>query len=242
MVSSKRNLVFIHGFLSGREYWHKQQLLQQYAELFFVELPGYGNLAGEESCESIEAFAKAAVEQIDQNNIDHFDLIGHSMGGMIAQEVVKLAGDRVDKLILFGTGAIGDIPSRFEPIETSLAKASAESFDKDVRKAVASWFLEYEGSDDFSAALALASKASFGTYYQGLNAMKNWCNVENLAAIKQETLLLWGDKDRTYNLEQQRILLGNIPNVHFAAIPNSAHNTHLEKPSLLNAMIVDFLY
>ena len=41
------------------------------------------------------------------------------MGGMIVQEIVKISPNIVNKLILFGTGSIGDIPGRFEPIDVS---------------------------------------------------------------------------------------------------------------------------
>ncbi len=39
------------------------------------------------------------------------------MGGMIVQEITKIAGDRVNKLICFATGSIGEIPGRFETID-----------------------------------------------------------------------------------------------------------------------------
>ncbi len=41
------------------------------------------------------------------------------MGGMIVQEMVKISENRVKKLICFATGSIGDIPGRFEPMDTT---------------------------------------------------------------------------------------------------------------------------
>ena len=38
------------------------------------------------------------------------------MGGMIVQEMVKIDGARINKLICFATGSIGDIPGRFESL------------------------------------------------------------------------------------------------------------------------------
>lgn len=239
---SENSLVLVHGFLSGSDYWRKQYCLNKHANLVFIELPGYGRVADQPPCESIQAFAKSALSQIDRRNINQFDLIGHSMGGMIAQEMVNMAPARVNKLILFGTGPIGDIPGRFEPIDTSLAKANESSYQTEMQTAVASWFLNYKESEDFEDAVTLAMMASFSAYYNGLNAMKNWQNLENLSSINQETLILWGDKDRSYNLEQQRLLWTNIPDSHLSVIANSAHNTHLEKPKLFNEIVCDFLY
>ena len=44
------------------------------------------------------------------------------MGGMIVQEITKLIGDRVNKLICFATGSIGDIPGRFETMDETREK------------------------------------------------------------------------------------------------------------------------
>ena len=43
--------------------------------------------------------AKKVIEILDQKKIEKFNLIGHSMGGMIVQEITKLVGKRVNKLI-----------------------------------------------------------------------------------------------------------------------------------------------
>lgn len=44
------------------------------------------------------------------------------MGGMIVQEMAKLAGDKILKLICYGTGPRGDIPGRFESIDETREK------------------------------------------------------------------------------------------------------------------------
>jgi len=47
------------------------------------------------------------IEQIRTNSkyadLNKFNLIGHSMGGMIVQEITKIVGDRVNKLICYAT-------------------------------------------------------------------------------------------------------------------------------------------
>ena len=41
------------------------------------------------------------------------------MGGMIVQEMAKISSDKINKLICFATGSIGDIPGRFETLDAS---------------------------------------------------------------------------------------------------------------------------
>ena len=236
------NLVFIHGFLSGRDYWHKQKILSKHTNLFFVDLPGFGRASTEKTCTSIAGFAKSAQMQIDAAGIQQFHLIGHSMGGMIAQELVKQIPDRVEKLILYGTGPYGNMPGRFEPIETSIAKLNRNTLINDVENTVASWFLDRDKNHDYPTALELASIASFETFRSCLLAMNEWHNEKNLKLIQQETLVLWGDKDRSYIFDQPYKLWTDIPESSLAVISNSAHNTHLEKPELFNNTLIDFLF
>ena len=66
--------------------------------------------------------AKSVFKILDKKNIKEFHLLGHSMGGMIVQEMVKISGERINKLICFATGSIGDIPGRFESLWMSLSK------------------------------------------------------------------------------------------------------------------------
>jgi len=237
----KKSLVLIHGFLSGSDYWHKQDSLADYSNIIKVQLPGYGNRTDDSVCESIEDFARSTINQINQKTDGKFDLIGHSMGGMIAQEVTKQNPKRVNKLILYGTGPIGDVPSRFERMSVSLEKANLTSYLEDMSTAVASWFVDYKKNPDFADAEALAHGASFEAYIGGLNAMQKWNGIDNLAQIKQETLIIYGEKDRTYDLSQQRLLNENIERSKMLGIPNSAHNTHLEMPDKFNKIVRDFM-
>lgn len=241
-MSNNNNLVVVHGFLSGSDYWHKQDPLAEYTNIIKIQLPGYGNRVNEKVCASIEDFAQSVIAQVNEKTNESFDLIGHSMGGMIAQEVTKQNPDRVNKLILYGTGPIGDVPSRFERMSISLEKANPSSYLKDISTAVASWFMDYDKNPDYSEAEALAHRANFDAYLGGLHAMQKWNGIDSLKNIKQETLIVYGEEDRTYDISQQTLLNENITHSKIVGIPNSAHNTHLEKPNEFNAIVRAFLY
>ena len=71
--------------------------------------------------------------------------------------------------------------------------------------------------------------------------MKNWSGVKNLKNIKNKTLIIWGDKDRAYNLSQVKNLRNNIPDSDLKIIKDSSYNAHLEKPIEFNKCIEKFL-
>ena len=106
--------VLVHGYLGSSEMWtFQKEFFSKDYRVITPALPGFGESHNVKSLDSINKMAKEIINVLDQKKIDKFNLIGHSMGGMIVQEITKLIGDRVNKLICFATGSIGDIPGRF---------------------------------------------------------------------------------------------------------------------------------
>ena len=71
--------------------------------------------------------------------------------------------------------------------------------------------------------------------------MKNWSGYENLKNIKNQTLIIWGDKDASYNFEQVDTLKKNIPNSKLEIFKRCSRNVHLEQPQKFNETVKNFL-
>ena len=113
-VGSGIPLVLVHGFLGSSEMWRPQiNFFKENYRVIVPALPGFGKSNKVNSCKSIECMAKSILTSLDKKKIEHLYLLGHSMGGMIVQEIVKLAGEKILKLICYGTGPRGNIPGRF---------------------------------------------------------------------------------------------------------------------------------
>ncbi|WP_299666618.1 alpha/beta hydrolase [uncultured Ruegeria sp.] len=231
-------LVFVHGFMGGSKQWNLQTPLAKDRELIAIDLPGFGKNAHKDALRSIPEFAEWVLAEV---GTEQFELLGHSMGGMIAQEMIQLAPDRVRKLVLYATGAEGVIPERFEPIETSIQRAHADGAKSTARRISATWFLDSETAQEFPACAQIAEACSLQAIIAGLEAMQNWSGLTNLAKIALPTLVLWGDRDRTYSWSQTETLWRNIPDCRLAVLPACAHAVHLENPILFNQLVSDFL-
>ena len=119
--------VLVHGYLGSSEMWcFQKDYFSKNCRVIVPALPGFGESYNAQSLNSINAMAKIIIEILDKKNIEKFNLIGHSMGGMIVQEITKIVGDRVNKLICFATGSIGDIPGRFETMDETREKLKKE--------------------------------------------------------------------------------------------------------------------
>ena len=185
--------------------------------------------------------ANFIIEQIDKKKIDKFNLMGHSMGGMIVQEIAKISGHRINKLICFATGPIGDIPGRFEPINTSIEKLKVEGIKEQVKRIPKNWFVEGDKAKNYYLCENAVKHISELTARNALIAMRDWNGLENLKNINNKTLIIWGDKDKSYNFEQVSMLKNNIPDSDLKIFENCCHNVHLESPDKFNDVVKDFL-
>ena len=235
-------IVFVHGFMGGSRQWEEQRAaLGSDFDIVTPDLPGFGENAHMKAPDSITGFAQWVLDDLSARGIGHFHLVGHSMGGMIVQEIVRLAPDRLLKLVLYGTGATGVLPGRFETIATSKQRACADGPRITARRISATWFLRNERAAAYESCAAIAERSSHQAIQAGLDAMQGWSGVSHLPDIKVRTLVIWGEHDRSYSWKQAEQLWRSIRNASLAVIPDCAHAVHLEKPQLFNAVLSDFL-
>lgn len=234
-------LVLVHGFMGGSEQWRLQTPLGENRDLLAVDLPGFGMNAHLTPIDRIEDFADWVLEHVSQQGVREFDLIGHSMGGMVVQEMTHQAPDRVGRLILYGTGPVGALPGRFEPIENSMQRARDDGPRTTARRIAATWFREGEANTEYDPCAAIAEQSSLAAILAGLKAMRGWSGAEYLQDISSKTLILWGDRDRTYPWSQVEMLWHGITNSAIAVVPDCAHAVHSEAPAVFNLIVERFL-
>jgi pimeloyl-ACP methyl ester carboxylesterase len=203
-------LVLIHGFLGSSKMWEPQiNFFKDHFRVITPDLPGFGKSNKAKSHNNIQSIANLLLNCLDEKKIDKFYLLGHSMGGMIVQEMAKISGNKIIKLICYSTGPRGEMPGRFETVDQSRENLKKNGLEITVDNAFV--------------------------------AFKNWDGVETLKNIKNETLIVWGNKDKSYNLDQVQTLNKNIPNSSLFIFEGCAHNVHLEKTEEFNRTILNYL-
>ena len=234
--------VFVHGYLGSSEMWNFQkEFFSKHYRVIIPALPGFGESHNVKSLDSINKMARQIINLLDQKNIDKFNLIGHSMGGMIVQEITKLIGDRVNKLICFATGSIGEIPGRFETIDETREKLKKDGIEVSFSRVPKKWFVKGDKDKNYFLCKNAVKDVSLEAADNALLAMKNWRGKEDLKNIKNETLIIWGDKDTSYNFDQVDTLKKNIKNSRLEIFKDCAHNVHLEQPDQFNNLVQKFI-
>ena len=237
-----RPLVLVHGYLGGSAMWAAQiDRLSAHFDVIAPDLAGFADSSRIEAPDSIGGHGRMIMDLLDSLGVDDFDLIGHSMGGMIVQQMAFDVPERVKSLVLFGTGPVGVLPGRFETIQQSRQKIMMEGLEATARRIAATWFLKGEQAAGFPLCLELGKQASLRAALASLTAWERWDGRNNLKSIAARTLVIWGDHDRSYQWSQPEALWKGIPGASLSVVANAAHNVHLEKPALFNMIVEDFL-
>jgi pimeloyl-ACP methyl ester carboxylesterase len=241
-IGSGTPLVLVHGFLGSSDMWNPQiKFFKDNFRVIAPALPGFGKSNAIDSCNSIKCMANVILNLLEKKEIKNFNLLGHSMGGMIVQEMTKLAGEKILKLICYGTGPRGNIPGRFETIDQSREKLKINGLKVTANRIAKTWFIDEDKAKYFHLCDEAGKQTSIEATDNGLIAMKNWNGIENLKNIKNETLIIWGNQDKAYNFNQVETLNNNIPNSNLKIIDGCSHNVHLEKPDEFNIIVEEFL-
>lgn len=235
-----RPLLLVHGFTGSRRDF--DMALGPLAALGWhvvaPELRGHGSSSQPEgeAAYSFEEFATDVLTLADALGFDRFTLLGHSMGGMVAQVLALRAPERLEGLVLMDT-APGAVPGLdLELVESAGQLALAEGMDavadlmadaplldsEPYRRAVEADPSYGERGDRQRRAAAPAMFAAMG---RSLATAAD--RTEQLASLRVPTLVLVGDADEPF-LEGSRRMAEAIPGARLAVLPHAGHSPQFE--------------
>lgn len=245
-------VLLLHGIGGGRAIWQGpggdggswRALAAAGFRAVAVDLPGYGDSAAM-GAPDLDALVDGVRAVMGEVGAPRTVLVGHSMGGMVAQEL--LARDRrgVDALVLACTSAAfgapgGDwqakfVAERLAPLDAGqgMAGVAAALVPTMVSPGAAS------GSADF--ACGVMARVPEATYRSALRAIVAFDRREALPRIAVPTLLLAGGHDRTAPAAVMQRMASRIPGAAFATLADAGHIANVEQPAAFDAALLDFL-
>lgn len=208
------------------------------------DMPGYGHSAPIEPY-TFKGLAQSCVNLIEALKCDQVVLLGHSMGGMVAQEVVARRPELVSKLILCGTSpAFGKpdgewqrdfIAQRTAPLDAG--KTMAEVAETLVPAMVGPEALP-EGVRLATHCMGLVPAA---TYRRALDCIVTFDRRDSLARVRVPTLLVAGEHDRNAPPAVMKKMAGAIAHSTFLEMKGVGHLMNLEAPEAFDDLVLNFL-
>ena len=207
-------------------------------------MPGYGHSAPIEPY-TFKGLAESCIALIESLQCGGVTLLGHSMGAMVAQEVVARRPDLVGKLVLAGTSASfgkpdGDWQRSFIAERTAPLDAG-----QTMAQLAALLVPEMTGPAALPEGLKLAihcmGLVNPSTYRRALEALVSFDRRANLANIRVPTLLVAGQHDRNAPPAVMKKMAASIPRSTFIELPGIGHLQNLEAPEDFDSVVLNFL-
>jgi len=244
-IENKKTIIFIHGIASTSETFINQiKIFKKNYSIISIDLPGYGKSKKLKDT-SISNYAHAVYEFLLSKNINKPILIGHSLGGMIVQEIITKHTNYAKASILVATSSkfgSNDLSWQNNFINTRLKPLEEGKSMKDISvKAVTNIIGSNKNHKIITFASNIMASISKNTYKSAILSLIGFDLRHKLINIAIPTLLISGDEDKQAPAKTMKSMSKNIKNSQYLEIKNCGHLIHLEKPEIFNKSIKEFI-
>jgi pimeloyl-ACP methyl ester carboxylesterase len=239
-------IVFIHGVGGSAMAWHRQVesfSAAGYAPLA-VDLPGYGGRPPIQHTD-FEQLSEDVEAQIARAGLGRPVLVGHSLGGMIAQTMIRRKPQGYQAVVLVGTSPAfgrpeGDFQKQF--VEERLAPLRSGRTMAELAGEMINGIIAL-GGDPEGRQTAIASMAAVPpqTYQACVEAIVMFEERANLSRIEVPVLLLVGEFDRQAPASMMQRMAQKIPGAKYVMLPGLGHLPNLENQAAFDAAVLDYL-
>ena len=173
-----------------------------------------------------------------------FALAGHSMGGIIALEMMDLAPERISRLALMDTNFLAESPAAAAGRDVQIASAKAGQLKRVLSDELGPKYLG-EGPERGTILRALIEMGLalgpdvFAAQSEALRRRRDLGHV--LDQIRVPTLVLCGEGDRLCPMSRHELMAARIPNAKLEIIAGAEHFPMLEQPEATTAALQRWL-
>jgi pimeloyl-ACP methyl ester carboxylesterase len=249
-----RPLLLLHGITGAKEDF-RDAIDDLAAEGHWVVAPdqrghGSSDAPAPESAYSLARFAADAAELIGALGWERADVLGHSMGGMIAQVLVLEHPELVSRLVLMDTvpGAVPGLDHEIMRLGIELCRAEGMASVLAVMKmgegaletpAHLRMVAEVPGWEEFEDGKFLASSpAMWSAMMSEFLVVED--RLDRLRSVSVPTLVIVGEQDRPF-LEGSARMADVIAGARHVVVPDAGHSPQFESPGPWWAALADFM-
>lgn len=238
-------LLMLHAFPLDASQWdHQVAALSGRFRCLRPDYWGCGSSPSPQGEPSLDSFAGAVLQSLDERGVDRFHLAGSSMGGYVAFAVMRQAAERVLSLVLASTRAASDSD---EVRAGRLALADAVLRDDSVESIVepnVERLLSPQSRDEVHVADPVRGRIRRCTpagVAHGARAMAaRPDSTPQLASISVPALVLAGDQDTVIPRADVDAMVGAIPGAQLVTM-RCGHLGNLEDPPVFTEQVRRFL-
>ena len=227
------SLICVHGSGGSHNHWPRILLACKDICVMAIDLPGHGKSPGK-SRDTVEGYAAVLSEFVKSMGLDRVTLVGHSLGGAIAQVLALRRPDWLEGIILVGSGARLRVASS---ILDALQSSTAHTADL-----VSKWAFGPSAPPDLVNGFRIELLQTPAAVTLGdFQACNGFDIIPFIGDIHLRALILSGSKDRLTPPKYGDFLADNIPGAKHVIIPDAGHMMALEYPEIFIKHVMSFM-
>lgn len=252
-ASSGPPVVLIHGYTDNARDWVPMlPYLSTGLRLILVDIRGHGLSSKPECCYSRLDFAYDIKLLLDALKVQRADIIGHSLGSIIAQTFAEYWPERTSHVVLIAsTGGLPPGGPKKPPLFDFAAEIAKlkEPIEADSPFMIAWWdsptpvdpeFIRRQRKD----AAGIPLRVWLAVLDQGLKPDNAYIDLQRtLPRLTAPTLLIWGSQDPIMEQPVRQTLRAALPNAKVKIFEGLGHNPFWEDPrgvaDVINAFLAD---
>ncbi|MEV6904903.1 alpha/beta hydrolase [Amycolatopsis sp. NPDC051372] len=245
-------VILLHHFTANLDDWDPTVVdgLAAERQVILVDLRGVG-ASGGTTPDNVEAMAADAVAFVQALGLTSVDLLGFSLGGMVAQAFVQQEPALVRRLILAGTSPAGDAgpANAFGVLQSSVEKATATGRHPKHVLFFSQTSASQAAADAFLARLdertadrdAAVTNETIGAQATALAKWEQSSSPTGLANVSQPALVINGDDDIMIPTISSFNLAHVLPHAQLGIYPDAGHGALFQYPQLFVQQVLHFL-
>ncbi len=234
-------IIFLHGMTDNSRSW---SLIAPYFtenyHVFLLDQRGHGDTDKPDlRMYPISLYASDLAAFMDEMEIETADIVGHSLGSMIAQTFAINYPEMVDRLVLESSALVEPASLGTDLYEAAVSFGEEEPDDE----FMAAWYYNPNPVDEEFLGYEMEESQNIPAY--AWRAITKGCSFSDLTLFMSEltcpTLILWGSADGFFGEANQTALQDAIEGEEFIAYEGIGHNIQWEIPEQMAADVIAFL-
>ena len=240
---NKDTILFLHGFNGNSKSWAYQfNFFKNKSSVISIDAPGFGK--SDPSSIDMDVIADVVVRLLKSLKISKFHVVGHSMGGMLAQILGSKYSNNIGKLVLSCTFKGYNLPKNtplMEPYQRRIKDRINMSDEEYGRKRIREMLPKRSEDEIFEFLSVISGEISEGSINSGGMAMQYLDTTKYLPSIINKCLIILASEDVVVSKQKSELLIKDIPHASIIELSNVGHAPYCEDAISYNNVLVKFL-
>ena len=232
--TGRETILFVHGAGGGQLTWSFQKaFFGRYAHPVIIELPGHGESGGNGE-DDIGRYAEHIYSFMRTLNLPKIFLVGHSMGGAIAQTLALRHPEVVKGIVLVATGArLRVLPALLEGIQKNFRETVLMMTRYAFSRTAPQEFIERS----IEQLMQVRPEILHGDFL----ACDRFDIMKEVEKIQLPALIVCGDEDEMTPVKYSQYLRDRIKGSRLEVLPEAGHMVMMESAETFNERVKGFV-